>query len=381
MNRLAPKKAKKKLYECAAGTLDGTRLEGVEFMGGDTWFPRGAITVLGGRKRSGKSTLCLYECAKFSAAGKHVLIVQQEDPEGLLRAKLECMGAGMSNILVFRRRRIIGDGTALACAEDEFDNRNIGDIIKLAEQTRADLVYIDPLHALASGHMNDQQSADCMLPLRALAQRTGCCVLGVLHAHKNPKDVQYAMSGTDQWVAKARSYLYLETDPNDTDIAICQQVDASYSEPYNAKVEFSVEKVRGDDGWVFPARIVKGVSPTNDTAQDYLDIKNSMRAETLDPVVRDEIAEWAHSAVRTRDGHVLAKELLTEAKARGWSPASLRKAYAKAGIGQAKEAARAPRSILYLTDPSEYDGTVQQLFRRGKTPKQLAKEWCGTLPR
>ena len=377
MSSISLQTPKRKPFECAVESIENARQNGVEFLGGDIWFPNGAITILGGKKRSGKSTLCLYECARFSAMGRKVLIVQREDPEGLLKAKLTCMGADLANILLFHRRKRDGNGPM----EADFDERNLGDIIESAERTHADLVYIDPLHGLASGRMNDQKSADCLMPLNALAKRTGCCVLGVLHAHKNPKDVEYAMSGTEQWVTKARSYLYLETDPSDDDTAICQQVDASYSDVHNVKVRFEIQQVQGDNGKKFPIRIIASASATNDTAQDYLDIKNSIRSEQLDPVIRDEIARWVHDAVHLNGNHILANELFRQAQAKGWTPLSVRKAYRAAGVRQTKEPARAPRSILYLPDSSEYTGDDLDRIQAGTAAEQLAKEWCKALPR
>ena len=97
------------------------------------------------------------------------------------------------------------------------------------------------------------QSLGVYLPLIT----TNCCVLGVLHAKKDPEDVSYAISGSDQWVAKARSYLYLETCPNASDVAVCQQVDASYSDTVNAKIRFGIRECVGDDGetsWSKPRR-------------------------------------------------------------------------------------------------------------------------------
>jgi len=135
----------------------------VEFLGENVWFPSGAITILGGRKRCGKSTLALYECARFSVMGKKVLIVQREDDAGLVKAKLQCMGADLGNIMLYKRRA----GGIEYCGFNAGDLRGI---VESAGKMHADLVYIDPLHGLAAGRMNDQQSADCLIALDAMAE-------------------------------------------------------------------------------------------------------------------------------------------------------------------------------------------------------------------
>lgn len=266
MNSITQKNGKTKQTDYVLTPMLDELVRNVEFLGENVWFPSGAITILGGRKRCGKSTLALYECARFSAMGKKVLIVQREDDAGLVKAKLQCMGADLGNIMLYKRRA----GGIEYCGFNAGDLRGI---VESAERMHADLVYIDPLHGLAAGRMNDQQSADCLIELDAMAKRNNCCVLGVLHAKKDPEDVSYAISGSDQWVAKARSYLYLETCPNASDVAVCQQVDASYSDTVNAKIRFGIHECVGDDGNTFPVRVVVETAPTDDTAQDYLDLK------------------------------------------------------------------------------------------------------------
>ena len=100
MNSLTQKNGKTKQTDYVLTPMLDELVRNVEFLGGNVWFPSGAITILGGRKRCGKSTLALYECAKFSAMGKKVLIVQREDDAGLVKAKLQCMGAALGNIML-----------------------------------------------------------------------------------------------------------------------------------------------------------------------------------------------------------------------------------------------------------------------------------------
>ena len=79
----------------------------VEFLGENVWFPSGAITILGGRKRCGKSTLALYECARFSAMGNKLAIAQREDDAGLAAKRQkhrQCTGADLGNIMLYKRR-------------------------------------------------------------------------------------------------------------------------------------------------------------------------------------------------------------------------------------------------------------------------------------
>ena len=83
----------------------------------------------------------------------------------------------LGNIMLYKRH----DHETEYCG---FDARDLQGIVESAGRMHADLVYIDPLHGLAAGRMNDQRSADCLIALDAMAKRNDCCVLGVLHAKK-----------------------------------------------------------------------------------------------------------------------------------------------------------------------------------------------------
>lgn len=163
MNSVTQKNGKTKQTDYVLTPMLDELVRNVEFLGENVWFPSGAITILGGRKRCGKSTLALYECARFSVMGKKVLIVQREDDAGLVKAKLQCMGADLGNIMLYKRRA----GGIEYCGFNAGDLRGI---VESAGKMHADLVYIDPLHGLAAGRMNDQQSADCLIALDAMAK-------------------------------------------------------------------------------------------------------------------------------------------------------------------------------------------------------------------
>lgn len=151
----------------------------------------------------------------------------------------------------------------------------------------------------------------------------------------------------------------------------------------NTKIRFGIRECVGDDGNTFPVRVVVETAPTDDTAQDYLDLKNVMKEDRTDPVVREAMAEWMHAAVHLNGNHMLTRELFhqAESKDRRWTPAKLRKAFSLAGLGQARAAERGSRSIVYLKDPSEYSGEEAERLDMGSTPETLAKEWIATVPR
>ena len=56
--------------------------------------------------------------------------------------------------------------------------------------------------------------------------------------------------------------------------------------------------------------------PTDDTAQDYLDLKNVMKEYRTDPVVREAMTEWMHAAVHLNGNHMLTRELFRQEESR-----------------------------------------------------------------
>ena len=101
-----------------------------------------------------------------------------------------------------------------------------------------------------------------------------------------------------------------------------------------------MREILGDDGISFPVRIVTGVSATNVTAQDYLDLKNGMKDERVDPVIREVMAEWVRVTIHLNGNRMFAKELFRQAeeKDRNWTPSKIRKAFAMAGGRQTRAA-------------------------------------------
>lgn len=360
-------------YEYSAQTLDAVKENGTEFLDGNFWFPRGAVTIMCGRRRCGKSTLCLYYAAKFSKQGYRVLIVQREDGLNILKARLNAMGADFSNIRTFcKMKEFRGKTTELA-----FDADDLEAIIDVAEESRPDFVVVDPLHGLAQGDVNKQTSADCIPPLLAMCQRLDCNLVGVMHPGKYPANVESAVSGNEQWAAKARSLVYLETYPADADSAIAQQVDASYSDTENRAVTFRTLERMGDNGKPFTVRIVTEVERTDMNAQDLLDMRNAMRAEPVDPDQKSEVAQWLHDTIHEMGNHAFSTDVQKKAKAKGWTINTLRGAYREAGVSQTRQSKLRGRVVLFLTDAADYCEADRQKFKAGATPEQVAKEWTG----
>lgn len=364
-------------YECVPATdVDIEAPEWVE-IDGTKWLVRKGVTMLVGAKRSGKSTETLYLAARATASGLNVVIAAQEDDYGIVRARLEAMNADLSHVHFFRKNRVVevgdGDSRHRRTVKVNFDYRDTNGITKQAGLCNADLVIIDPITALAKGDWNRQDAADCIVPLTAWAQDMNAAVLAVMHPHQNPRDVNTAATGTDQWLAKSRSHLAMAPLPGDDLHAVVQQVTQSYEGTSNRLVSFAKKDMTDRNGKPFTVRYVTGMEPTDQTVQEIYDLDAQSLAAPTDPDEKGDIAVWLHDTIKGMGCHVFTTDLQKKAKdEKGWSAANLRASYRSAGIGQTKQSCKRPRSILYLNDLAEYEKADRN---KGISPEQLARQW------
>ena len=290
-------------YDYGLEELEPEDIIAPELLDGNPWYVRGALAVLCGRGKSGKSTLLMHDAAKLSAKGYRVLIVQREDAKAVVASRLVAMGADLARVRCFQKTVDIKDTRA----EINFDSSDVDAIINVAEQYKPDFIVVDPLHGLAQGDLNKQSSADCIPPLLAMCQRLNCVCVGALHPGKEPRHVESAISGSQQWSDKARSYIYLETSPDDPNTAVAQQVLNSYGPTMNRMIRFKVVTMRDARGTEFTTRIVDSSEPTEQTAQEYLDAKNIMAADPVDPDEKPEIADWLYETIHDLGNHAFAR--------------------------------------------------------------------------
>ena len=88
----------------------------------------------------------------------------------------------------------------------------------LVEDTGANLIVLDPVVGHLSGNIDshkDHSVRRALAPLAALAETTGCAILGIMHLNKSSStDVLTRVAGSVAFGAAARSVLLLHSDPN-----------------------------------------------------------------------------------------------------------------------------------------------------------------------
>ena len=318
-------------------------------------LPRKAVTILAADSGTGKSTLAAHLEALASRGdlddGKPLkcLVVTTEDSKDDLAVQYAAEGANVDNIRVLTiesLRLTTSDGTP---ALKTFGAGDLARIIRVA--------YKIPLHRVAAGDWNAGKSAEFIDELTVAAQSLDCVVLGIMHTKKGATHAKEAITGTGQWVAKARSVAVMAAPDDDKNHAVLEQVKANRSATQNFEVEFATKPMQFDDGSVFDVRYVASMTPTTRTADDVFQQNMNDRAAFVDRDELSDMARWVYDVIDERGGHVYANDLfkLAENRPEKWSRGQVRRALREAGVKNTREARRGGRSILYLPDHCSED--------------------------
>lgn len=196
-------------------------------------IPVGKLTLIAGDPDLGKSTLSLDIAARVSRGGTrwpdgglvpqgNVLITTAEDGiADTVRPRLDSLGANVSNI----------DVIDVSVREGERDiSLSLPDHMPLIEDAivkhKATLLIIDPLLAFTGGRRVDANKTNEVRPilmqLAAIAERTGCSILCIMHLNKNSAQGNsiYRISASLAFAAAARSVLGVGKHPDDPKLRV-----------------------------------------------------------------------------------------------------------------------------------------------------------------
>lgn len=321
-------------------------------------LPRKAVSIIAADSGTGKSTLAAHIEALASrgelSEGRPLkcLVVTTEDSRDDIDAQYAAEGANVDNIrllVVESGSRVAADGSP---ALKTFGPNDLKTIINVAFKVRPDIIRIDPLHRFASGDWNNGRSAEFIDELTVAAQSLNCAVLGIMHTRKGATNAKESITGTGQWVAKARSVMVMAAPDDDKSHVVLQQTKANRSATKNYEITFAVKPMTFDDGDEYDLRFVADMVETTRTADDVFQQNAADRAAYVDRDELNDLSGWVYDRLAERNGHMFSSELyrLASERPERWSRGQVRRAFASAGVKQTKQAQRHPKSILYLAD-------------------------------
>lgn len=180
------------------------------------FLPRGMLTILGGSPGCGKTTIAQSLAATLTRAGTwpdgtrctasgDVLIWSGEDAHPIIAARLKAAGADMQRVHFVDG---ISGGDGDGCFDPGRDMQLLEDAAKRLPNLQ--LLILDPIVSAVTGdsHKNAEVRR-ALQPVVALAQRTGCAVLGITHFSKGTtgRDPTERITGSLAFAALARLVL------------------------------------------------------------------------------------------------------------------------------------------------------------------------------
>ena len=202
----------------------------------------GKLAVMAGDPGLGKSYASLDIAARVSLGGPwpdgsgnapkgNVLLLSAED--GLadtVKPRLELLGADMG--------RIYALGLTVAKSDGEVGLSLQEHLLQIEQeivQKEVILLVVDPLLAF-TGRVDTHKTAEVrglLSPLAAMAERTGCAILGVMHPNKNSHEgnLLYRISASLDFAAAARSVMVVARHPDNPDQRVMATVKCNLSAP------------------------------------------------------------------------------------------------------------------------------------------------------
>lgn len=202
-------------------------------------FPKGKLAVVAGDPGLGKSYLTLDIASRVSLGGPwpdagtaplgNVLFITAEDGlEDTVVPRLDSLGANQDRIYAIGIS-VDDNGKDVSLTLDKHLQQIEDEIVTYS----AVLLIIDPVLAL-TGKTDTHKAADVraiLTPLSAVAERTDCAVIAILHLNKNSKEgnALYRVNSSLDFVAAARSVMVVGEHPNDSESRVLASMKANLS--------------------------------------------------------------------------------------------------------------------------------------------------------
>lgn len=289
-------------------------------------------TVLAGPGGVGKSTILYDLASRVTRDGGGVLVATAEDHlEIVVRPRLQAANADLDHVFAVTDSMVLpGDVERLAA---------------LAKHRSAVLVIVDPLVAFLAAKVDthrDSSVRQALAPLAALAERTGCAVVSIVHTNKAVSDDPlFRLGGSGAFGNAARHVLLAAADPDDDEagtrrvLAVVKSNIAVHAPPISYEI-VSADVLDDAGNEIATSRIAWGDELPS------LDPRSLLRAPT-DPEERREIdraCDFLGGVLA--DGPRLRRDVEAAADAEKISVATLKRAKGRLGVisEQVRNAAR-----------------------------------------
>ncbi|MCC6228375.1 MAG: AAA family ATPase [Phycisphaerales bacterium] len=304
----------------------------------------GKLTLIAGDPGLGKSFLTLDMAARVSMGrawpdapgvattpGGVVLLNAEDGVADTIRPRLEAAGADLGRIVALAAIRSLGVNGRESARMFDLSR----DLTRLEETIGSEdgcrLVVIDPVTAYLGG-VDSHKNAEVrglLAQLSAIAERHRVAVVAVTHLNKSGGGPAiYRAMGSLAFAAAARAAWAVSKDKDDPRRRLLLPIKNNIA-PDTGGLAYRIESL-GVDGCPV---VAWEPDPVNVNADDAL---ASDRAEGGGRTERDDAADWLRDYLG--NGSKLARDVLIESKAAGFSKRTIDRAKPAAGVRTRKEA-------------------------------------------
>lgn len=296
--------------------------------------PLGALSLIAGREGIGKSTAAYDRAAKVTKGtleGRYqgqpaaVLVAATEDSwEHTIVPRL--MGAGADLDRVYRVEVTTSDGlpTGLILPKD------LKAVERAAAQVGAAMILLDPLMSRLDEGLDTHKDADvrrALEPLVALADRSGCAVVGLIHVNKGRSgDPLTLVMGSRAFSAVARAVLFIMCDPDDENTRLLGQAKNNLGRTDLPTLTFTISTqhvAETDDGPVTTG-VLRWTGTTDRSVTDAL--REGADGDMDTRSARQEAAGWLGDYLAQQGGSAPSKDVKAAGRAAGHSESALKRA-------------------------------------------------------
>lgn len=302
-------------------------------------IPRGKVSMLAGDPGLGKSMVTSAIAAAVSCGapwpvrgegaapvGDVLMLSAEDDPGDTIRPRLEAAGANLKRVRVLDGIRDVTDeGMPTLRPWSLADLPDLDETLAGLPECR--LVVIDPISAFL-GSVDSHKNSDVralLAPLSDLASKHKVAILVVSHLNKGSGPAIYRTSGSLAFVAAARAVYAVSKDQDDPARRLVLPVKANLA-PDTGGLAYRIA--------------------TDETGTPYIEWEPDAVEVDVDDVLtapvdreartdRQEAADWLREQLA--EGPVRAKEIMSDAKALGFSERTLQRARRDIGAEARKE--------------------------------------------
>jgi AAA domain len=301
-------------------------------------FPAGSLVLAVGRAGLGKSQFAVWMAAQITRGvllGCHygtprsvVYCATEDSWEMTIVPRLMAAGADLDRVF---HVRAVDDGDPHARLTLPEDTRLLE--AGIGEHDVA-LVVLDPLLSLLDHEINDYRAREvrhALEPVVAVADRTHCLFLGLAHFTKaTGSDPLMLVSGSGAFGQLIRAGVGFARDEEaDGEALVLSQIknNLGREDLPSLKYEIQPASIETPEGTSYVSKFRFTGEESERSVRDLL------RGEVPDGrTERDEAAEWLTAYLTVRGGEAPRRDLLKDAKAEGFSEATLKRAMRKAGV-------------------------------------------------